>query len=534
MSVSFPQAYDLVIIGHSKQLTPGGVQNVTVNVPGGPSGALFRIETEPYNVNFPCGSTPPSSFVPLPAGVVDSGFITDVTLPAGVNAFTTAELALLEPGAFGFFNPTTFEIVTTPPGTCCDLIIAASSPYKNDSINQFIRGYRTTIKSKPINPKNIRQFIVQQPFPAQQGVYVLGNTPYNPANCCFNFQCGLSYTLRVKVWGSSVYSTYFRDEERLVTAHGGCCPQPNCSGGPCITPTYIDPAIIYLQWANLIAEDPELRRFIFPILYINGTYYYPPKSLYPDLTYPAGAVTWDTASITFQPNQNTPFCSNTNPPQVGIIFQTAYVETRFGNCTFDVRDGYNFEPVMLNVSIWDTFRMERDPNNVLDPKCSTGLCFTTICPGMFAETTGEAALRQLALSEGIRGFNDLYTDSYCVEHLRAREITQANQLFDLVDRNALYTKYTIIYDYTETGNPNTLTRVTDTYKLEIYALGRIPAFETFMINWAGVCGCDKFRIVCGNQCDIPPTLAPYLLPNTFYQYSPAPQRTNLRPGQEVR
>jgi hypothetical protein len=500
MKNDFISGFLKVFPGHSQQANPAGTFTV---------GSLV-IGTASYD---PLTITDPSA--------VESGFITSV---AG-GTLTLPDLMDFEPGVFGFFNPTTYQWInpTSLPGTCCEVIIGGAAIYKNDAISPFIKSYKTPIQLPPIKPQHVRKFQVTQACAPVQSLYAIGNLPaITTGQCCFNFVCGETYTLKIKVWGDPTYGTYFRDIERLVTADGGCCPPPDCSSGPCTQAIYVDPNYIYFQFAQQIVNDPELRQFIFPIyVHSNGNLYYPPRKFYPDITYQSGWQTWDTATITFAPNQTTPFCSNNTPPTGGIILQTSYVETRFGNCTFTVRDNYSFFPLKVAAALFD---LSAAP-------CNTGLCFTEICPGHIAEGSGETVLRELALSEVVRGFGDLIACG--VNDLRRREPEQRDQLFSIIDRNKLYVKYTIVADIPQFADPNVGNRYTDTYRIEFYALGRIPAFETAVTGWLNGCSqCGGLEVIQCNGCTIP--FAPGTLPNDkFYEFAPAlPRYIKIDPNKQ--
>jgi hypothetical protein len=499
MKNDFIAGFLKVFPGHSQQANPAGSFTI------GP----LTISTAPYT----SAITDPTA--------VESGFITGVT----GGTLTLPDLMDFEPGVFGFFNPTTYQWIdpSNLPGTCCEVIIGGAAIYKNDAISPFVKGYKTPLQIPPIKPQNVRKFQVTEACPPVQSVYAIGNlTGITTGSCCFDFVCGETYTLKIKVWGDPTYGTYFRDIERLVTADGGCCPPPNCSSGPCTQAIYVDPNYIYFQFAQNIVNDPELRQFIFPIFVDNvGNLYYPPKQFYPDVTYQSGWNTWDTTPPLFAANQTTPFCSNSPQPTGGIILQTSYVETRFGNCTFTVRDSYSFFPLKVSAALFD---LSAAP-------CNTGLCFTEICPGHTADGSGETALRELALSEVVRGFRDL---TGCdVNDLRRRETEQSNQLFNIVDRTKLYVKYTIVADIPQFADPNVGNRYTDTYRIEFYALGRIAAFEAAVTGWLNGCSqCGGLEVIQCNTCTLP--LPSGTLPNDkFYEFAPAlPRYIKIDPNKQ--
>ena len=106
----------------------------------------------------------------------------------------------------------------------------------------------------------------------------------------------------------------------------------------------------------------------------------------------------------------------------GMIFNGAYVDTKFGDCTFQLTDFYEVEPVKLYVS-------EVDLNG--DPCTFDGICVVKECQSRQANGLGETMLRELTLSES-------YRQNFFATDLRIREITQGNQIVEAIDRNALY------------------------------------------------------------------------------------------------
>ena len=492
MKNDFIRGFLRVFPAHSSFANPAGPETV----------AGFSISTDPYQAGT---TTDPTA--------IESGFIRSIT----GGTFTLPDLMLLEPGYFGFFNSENYQWIdpTTFGNDCCSIIIAGSPLYKKDAVSPFIRGYKQPIMTQPIKPQNVRSFSVFTACYPIQSLYALGNIPgVTSGNCCVDFTCGHSYHLKIKVFGDPTYGTYFRDIERIVTADGGCCPPPDCSSGPCVQNIYVDPNSIYFQWAQAIVADPELRQFVFPIFYDGTNFYYPPQKFYPDVTYQPGWLQWDVNPPTFAANQSTPFCSNTTPPVGGIILQASYIETRYGNCTFEVNDNYNYETVKIVASLWD---LEASP-------CDTGLCFTEICPGHSADGTGEAALRALAFSETVRGFSDLKCAD--VDELRMRESEQANQLFNIINRDGMYVKYQLVVDIPQAADPNVGNRYTDTYRLEFYALGRIPTFEAAINAWLENCSqCPGLRVYGCGSCSIPALLSGVLPSDKFYEYAPATPRT---------
>ena len=107
-----------------------------------------------------------------------------------------------------------------------------------------------------------------------------------------------------------------------------------------------------------------------------------------------------------------------------VNFVGAYVDTTFGNCSFDTRDHYNAEPVEIIVSQLD---------ETGNPCNDCGVASRT--PGSMQQTQGEEVIRELIMSERYRQspYNQGNADS-----ARIREIELSDELLAAVDRTATY------------------------------------------------------------------------------------------------
>ena len=156
--------------------------------------------------------------------------------------------------------------------------------------------------------------------------------------------------------------------------------------------------------------------------------------------------------------------------------QTAYLDTQFGDCTFQPSDWYNKEPIRIYAS-------EVDLNG--DPCAFTGICVEVECPGLQAQGLGETVARDLILSESYRQ-NPFATD------LRIREITQGNLMLGTgpgqADRTILYDRTMILHSVPRFNNP-TGTFDNDQYLVEILT----PA--TGALGVLGIAARDAFRDV---------------------------------------
>lgn len=293
------------------------------------------------------------------------------------------------------------------------------------------------------------------------------------ANCCKKFYCGETYTLRVDVKGSPALRLLNHNSYIIASAYGGCCPDG------AIAPVEIDSTLIFIQWATAITRYPVISPFMqIAVIDQNGTPWYAPGT---DATFLAnyGVDTWDHY---VSPGYITDACA-------GMVLNGAYVDTKFQNCTFQLTDFYEVEPVRLYAS-------EVDLNG--DPCAFDGVCVVTECQGRQAMGLGESVARDVILSEQ-------YRQNFFHSDLRIREITQGYSVFDYINRNVLYYRYFLQHNVPRFNNP-TSTFDNDQYLLEIITCGPDNNFEDFVHDWlnngcAGFCDPNVEVENCVTDCD---------------------------------
>jgi hypothetical protein len=291
------------------------------------------------------------------------------------------------------------------------------------------------------------------------------------AECCKEFLCGETYYLRLDVKGSPALRFLNHNAYATVDAYTGCCPDG------AIAPVAVDSTTVMIAWANAIVNNPIVAPFIQPVVQAeDGTLWYAPGTAASFLT-ANDADTWD----------NYVSAGHTDGECAGLILNGAYVDTRFGDCTFQVSDFYEKEPVKLYAS-------EVDYNG--DPCAFTTLCVVTECEGRQVQGLGETVVRELTLSESYRQ-NFLATD------LRIREITQGNQIISSIDRGGLYYRYVLIHNVPRFNNPSS-TFDNDRYALTVYSLypTALSAFYTAIEDWLADCGntCADDAFACVTDC----------------------------------
>jgi len=366
------------------------------------------------------GDQPPVGTPGTPGGAaeVKSGILLTTGMHvSNLKSTAAAEGWVLGPGVVGFFDSKTNEsILLSNNAKCCPFYIGAASLKKNDKQGPFHGGYQESHKSKVINPKYLRKAWKVDPNAASRAVLELGGTPDNGVDCNKEFICEQTYYLRVEVKGTAALRFANHNLYRNLAAYTGCCDDP-------AAPTAVDPAIVYVEWAKQIAEDPYLKDFIRPLVVVDGDSY----------GYDATVI----AEEGLNPGNDFDAALAAGGTTAGLILLGAYVDTQFEDCTFQTTDYYGKEPIQL-------FASEVDLNG--DPCAFEGLCVTTICEGVQANGLGESVLRDVILSES-------YLQNFLHSDLRIREITQGTSTYDIIDRTALYGRFFILHSVPRFNNP---------------------------------------------------------------------------------
>lgn len=292
-------------------------------------------------------------------------------------------------------------------------------------------------------------------------------------NCCKEFLCGETYNLRIDIKGSPALRFLDHNAYYTADAYTGCCPEG------AIAPVAVDSTEVMIKWANGITNSPIVSPFVQVVVQAeDGTLWYAPGT---SATFLAanGADTWD----------NYVSAGHTDGACAGLILNGAYVDTKFGDCTFQLTDFYEVEPVKLYASEVDLTG---------DPCTFDSLCVVTECQGLQVQGLGETVLRELTMSESYRQ-NFLATD------LRIREITQGNQIISSINRSGLYYRYSILHSVPRFNNPSG-TFDNDQYLLEVFSQNALTTFNTDMTNWLGTSGCSVCSIeaiTCSTTCVVP-------------------------------
>lgn len=378
--------------------------------------------------------------LPDQQGLAPIGSVIDqigVTTPDG----STADLT---PGQIGLFDAQTYQSFTgTNNGK--PFILAQGSYFTKDKIGPYHGGYQESVKSKVINPKYINKVFVTCSTPAVNQVkdIEIGKV-----------ECGKTYRLRIDLKGSPALRFLSHNLYRTLDAFTGCCTD-DCTAT--CTGAIVDPTIVAIKWAKQALEFPLLTNFLKATVYDW------------DGSIVAASQDYNTvgefvaALDAYVPNTEQDF--NNCDIKAKVRFEVAYLETKFGYCTFTPTDFYELQPLQMFASVVDE---SGDACNVqcvnITGTWNNGVYTPDVQEPVQAQGVGETVLRNLILDGRYR--QEAYPDSTRVEHLRMREI-EANPVLAQVDRNSFFNSINILHSVPRFNNP-TGTFDNDQYLLTIY------------------------------------------------------------------
>lgn len=158
-------------------------------------------------------------------------------------------------------------------------------------------------------------------------------------------------------------------------------------------------------------------------------------------------------ALIYSPAADAASFSYTEAPHIEL--SAAYIETKFGICTFTPTDKYDLEPLLIYTSLTDESGDPCAVNCFTTSNSNTGTNTaandaTVIQLPIQASGIGETVLRDIILSD--RYLQLAYPDSSRVESLRMREIEQNPGLAN-VSRTSLYDQVMILHSVPRFNNP---------------------------------------------------------------------------------
>jgi hypothetical protein len=361
---------------------------------------------------------------------------------------TTADLTA---GELGLFDAKTFQAITSVSSK--PFILAQGSYFTNDKIGPFHGGYKESVKSKVINPKYINKVWT-----------ACGENPQNQIIdvSASGAECGMTYYLRMDLKGSPALRFLSHNIYRTVDAFTGCCTD-DCSAT--CTGAIVDPTIVTIGWAKQILERPIIPDFVKlavtdyegnVVATQAGTSQAQIAAFIAALdAYLAGPV-----HAAFDPVADAAASSN-------LEITVAYIETKFGNCTFTPTDHYELQPLKVFPYLVDysgeACVVRSGPNADYDWTWK-GFSCTLVQLGLQAQGTGETVVRELILDT--RYHQNAFPDNKYVDSLRMREI-ETDPAIKNFDRNTLWDSINILHSVPRFNNP-TGTFDNDQYLLTLF------------------------------------------------------------------
>ena len=433
-------------------------------------------------------------------------------LPASTTLATTGGTDALTAGQIGFFDAKTYQVVTAQ---AAPFIFAQGSYFAADKIGPVHGGYKESVKSKVINPKYISRLMKITSDVAKNQIVKV-----DPSAATINSDS--TYRLRLDIKGSPALRFLNHQLYKTLDGYTGC---DTVAG----TANTVDQNVVLLKWKDQINEALLLKDFVVAKVY-NQTY----ASVAIDPTINVATIivanadrtkftvggkliaagipeaarivsigAADSASAgyanvvlslaaTSSTNVNaavyaeittagyTPVTSSAAAIAAvdsHLEITAAYVETKFGTCTFTPTDKYDLEPLI----IYTSFVEESG-----DPCATNGFVSAEVQTAVQTSGSGETVLRELILDG--RYLQNAYPDSSRVEHLRMREI-EADPALATVNRNALYDQVMILHSVPRFSNP-TGTFDNDQYLLVVHvpAGTATTSITNFIVSSASAAG----------------------------------------------
>lgn len=383
------------------------------------------------------------------------------------------ELKNGDAGKVGFFGAAGAHKDTAITTSQEPFYVAGSTFRPNDMIGKFAGGYQEANKSKVINPKFINKiYRVNHSLPAP-AVLEVGSTSASN-ECSKDFFCGETYYLRVDVKGGAVMSTLRHNAYSTVPAMVSCCG----SADPTVNVKLGNGGVeIYYAWAKAISENTIFDGFILPVLAAEESSdvytYYVPTEADKEILVNSGKYDIDVDDVKTFADFEEAFAA-VSPAYAataaGLVLVGAYEETKFGNCTFQVTDGYNLEPLRIYASETDS---EGDA-------CFNGICINPKwgATGQQGQGYGESVIRRVILDES-------YHQRFFNTDLRKREIEGATGVFSVIDRNAMYDSLYILHSVPRFNNP---TGVFDNDQYLVEIVGTDDVIDTLASNITSITG----------------------------------------------
>lgn len=350
-------------------------------------------------------------------------------------------------------------------GTTTSCVIGVGSWHTVDQIAPLWGGLMEPEFTQIINWGSVIDFAYTQASPAANQVVCFGWNQSSGSTVGPQFYCGTSYNLYLEMQGNDILHFLNHQFYKTVTAFAGCCTT-NCSSG-CTSAT-VDAACVMLQWKDALNQDPYWPTFATPQVFIqNGGGKTEVFSAYDTSLNPANA---------------TYVCNTSNPSSVIASMQLtiAYVDTKFGTCTFSPTDYFAIEP--LFISTVSLVLQDASP-------CAVNTTINTAVPNMFTQLVAGSQVRGLGqqVIRNVLGWaayrQEFFPDSMTsVLMLRMRETENFSPILNSVNFQGLYDSIILRFNKSRPQNYSSITDQ-DAYCLTFYVpTGTIITNFTSLIN----------------------------------------------------
>jgi len=309
--------------------------------------------------------------------------------------------------------------------------LVQGSLHGSDTIggNKHHGGYAESVKSKGINPKYLTRVWESSCIDATAATVEIEVGP----KCA---PCGSSLFMRLDVKGAPALRFLNHNAYAVGDSAGVCCIDGQ---------EFTDPAMALAEAARMLLADPIIEPFV-------------KEAAGGGVTVTSSASGAPVTTVyTIADVLNGTYVPSTDPVadavSAKVAFIGAYVDTKFGDCSFDTRDYYGKEPIQLVASIMD---------ETGNPCSDCGTVVTT--PGTMQQKTGESVLRNVLLTEsyGQAPFHQGNMDAQ-----RMREIEGSEEVIAAVDRSALYKAYYVQHSIPRLNNATSVFD-NDQYVYEIF------------------------------------------------------------------
>lgn len=375
------------------------------------------------------------------------------------------------------------DVTTASYATHPMVYLAQGSFHTVDEVGMH-SGYLRPVKSKGINPKYVSKVWVSDAKDAQNNVWHVCSD-----NC--NLECDTTYRLRIDVKGSRVLGALQRNLYFNVDAYTGCCTDDpvdpitvllqwangineNPLGKPFVQASVVGlnslgDFVVSVDSGTItasVSDNEDIVPEVGNVLQVDDDYYViatveeqtndddevtgweitvkeydwltgetgSSAATLDDMTEEALAMYLVPDMDNYEPLTSTTAISNSHSC---LVIESAYVDTKFGDCSYSKNDRVDIEPVIIKVSILD---------ETGDP-CVVN-CFkpTEIQEAHQGAGYGETLLQEYILSKS-------YEQEFWEDDPRYRETK--DQTFNTdVDRTAKYKVLNILHSVPRKSNPS--------------------------------------------------------------------------------